>query len=1162
MDFKNNNTMLSLLSVRLRLKAFSPILMLFFLFAASASRSQECGYIYVTPNGATNGISGTKSNPADFLYGLTLVSGNNRIIKMSSGIYTITSTLNIPSNIIIEGGYLPATWVKSDTATTNIFRTNANILANPNRLVALSCVNVTGFKLSCLTVTMDNAAGNGISTYGIYLNNCSSYTLSRCKVIAGKASDGLPGTTGTGGINGAPGLNGQTGQEEGNCCRLGGTGGSGSFAGSYPGGAGGMGAERGGFFIKEEVILGTTYYYACCDYTNNGASGFPGTGYGGVTGGSGGLGLCAAQYYSDPCAVNPSVNNGATGTNGIVGNNGTTGAQGVAGFTAGFYFPDTGATGTNGLNGGGGGGGGGGGAKGCEPAAINPQTKDTVTYNAGSGGGGGGGGEGGQGGFGGIGATGGGASFAVFVWANGLNGIIRDCVLNAGQAGLGGQGGAGGTGGLGGAGGIGGKTGAALDSVSSCNTGQGGNGGSGGKGGSGGNGGNGSNGVSVALYQQAGQNQILVSNNYNQFEPVITASYTGCANSDVIFSTNATGNINWIFGLGATPDTSSKQVDTVHYDNGAPGFRSITLVVNGVPYSYGNFILIGQDFTPPAIAASKLVVCTGDTVTLSTVTTANTYSWSIPGGSITSSSIQSPGNVIFNTEGQYTISLTTMSCCGTHVTKKLIKVVTSPENNLMNDTSLCYTEPLPILNAGNLGASYQWKLNGNVIGADTQFLQTSAAGTYTVNVSYGSCFITDTMNLAIYNMLPVDLGANIYICSNAAFPLLDAGMSGMSNYSWSKNGNPVGTNGQTYQTTSLGTYIVMVSSPTGCFGSDSIVVAQGDPAVELGENKTLCSNDELPLLNASNLNSSYSWQLNGSVTGGNTPKLQTTLAGTYSVLVTNAYGCTATDSMTLTVLSTLNAAIISPATGVVNTPVTFTDNTTPVPTTWNWNFGDATANSTTQNPQHTYTTAGQYPVFLIVSNNLCSDTAIAFIVIENNCSTLGLTAAFAPSEDTISINGLGMVTFTNTSTNAVSYQWIFGDGTSGSSLQSPTHVFSNPGVYTVILTATNVNCSDTESVIIVVKGDNTGVNETNAVSDLAIYPNPNPGDFTLTVRGDAFRSVTVYTIIGERVLYFSCDEGRKTMVNISLRDKPGVYFCEVEMGEAKNRIVQRVMVVR
>ena len=45
------------------------------------------------------------------------------------------------------------------------------------------------------------------------------------------------------------------------------------------------------------------------------------------------------------------------------------------------------------------------------------------------------------------------------------------------------------------------------------------------------------------------------------------------------------------------------------------------------------------------------------------------------------------------------------------------------------------------------------------------------------------------------------------------------------------------------------------------------------------------------------------------------------------------------------------------------------------------------------------------------------------------------------------------ITFTNTSANASSYTWNFGDQTAESTDASPTHVFAQPGTYTVKLTA-------------------------------------------------------------------------------------------------------------
>ena len=58
------------------------------------------------------------------------------------------------------------------------------------------------------------------------------------------------------------------------------------------------------------------------------------------------------------------------------------------------------------------------------------------------------------------------------------------------------------------------------------------------------------------------------------------------------------------------------------------------------------------------------------------------------------------------------------------------------------------------------------------------------------------------------------------------------------------------------------------------------------------------------------------------------------------------------------------------------------------------------------------------------------------------------------------------VVFTNTSSNAVSYDWDFGDGTF-SGAYNPTHAYANSGDYTIILSAFNQsNIVTTSSIVI------------------------------------------------------------------------------------------------
>ena len=58
--------------------------------------------------------------------------------------------------------------------------------------------------------------------------------------------------------------------------------------------------------------------------------------------------------------------------------------------------------------------------------------------------------------------------------------------------------------------------------------------------------------------------------------------------------------------------------------------------------------------------------------------------------------------------------------------------------------------------------------------------------------------------------------------------------------------------------------------------------------------------------------------------------------------------------------------------------VVFTDTSVPRPTSWLWQFGDGSQN-TSQNPVHTYAAAGQYAVTLTVTNSLGS-TSVSQVV--------------------------------------------------------------------------------------------------------------------------------------------------------------------------------------
>ena len=88
----------------------------------------------------------------------------------------------------------------------------------------------------------------------------------------------------------------------------------------------------------------------------------------------------------------------------------------------------------------------------------------------------------------------------------------------------------------------------------------------------------------------------------------------------------------------------------------------------GVP-SVAQFIQLSPYATTPPSGAitsptSDITIPAGSMVSFSTTSSAAKYSWVFPGGSPATSTLQNPGNVVFNTPGTYVASLTVIDSSG------------------------------------------------------------------------------------------------------------------------------------------------------------------------------------------------------------------------------------------------------------------------------------------------------------------------------------------------------------------------------------------------------------------------------------------------------------------------------------------------------------------
>jgi PKD repeat protein len=198
--------------------------------------------------------------------------------------------------------------------------------------------------------------------------------------------------------------------------------------------------------------------------------------------------------------------------------------------------------------------------------------------------------------------------------------------------------------------------------------------------------------------------------------------------------------------------------------------------------------------------------------------------------------------------------------------------------------------------------------------------------------------------------------------------------------------------------------------------------------------------------NTSTGGTAYAWNFGD---GGSSTAFEPTHVyadGTYTAVLTVTNDCGTSTFTAQIVVATPPTAAFNASTNSGCAPLTvvFNNTSSANATTFNWSFpGGTPASSTEINPTVVYAQAGVFTATLTATNAQGSSTT-------NTTITVG--AQPAPSF-TFLVAG-NTVTFTNTSNNAVSYFWEFGDG-QVSNATNPVHTYIGSGTYNVLLTASN-----------------------------------------------------------------------------------------------------------
>ena len=349
--------------------------------------------------------------------------------------------------------------------------------------------------------------------------------------------------------------------------------------------------------------------------------------------------------------------------------------------------------------------------------------------------------------------------------------------------------------------------------------------------------------------------------------PVVSLSNSAsaiCVGDTVIF-TATPGFTNYTFFVNS--NTVQNGTDSIYTTASVSSGDTISVVITtvGCNAKSNEITSIIVNPLPVVNLGTDTIVC-GSAI-LNASNAGATFNWS------TTDTTQT---IIADTTDTYWVDVTNTNGC---TTRDSINVTVNPAPlvYLGADTTLCGgTVPL---DAGNAGAAFTWSTTDT-----TQTIIVDSTSIYWVDVSDTAtgCTTRDSIEVTI-NSLPIkSLGTDTSACGSHT---LDAGNSGAL-FSWSTTDTS-----QTIVVNTTNTYWVDVTIG-GCTTRDSNnVTINPIPAVDLGPDTTICDTCSI-ILDAGTGFTIYNWSTSDTV-----QTLIVDLAGTYSVQVTDADGCTNADTV-------------------------------------------------------------------------------------------------------------------------------------------------------------------------------------------------------------------------------------------------------------------------
>lgn len=548
-----------------------------------------------------------------------------------------------------------------------------------------------------------------------------------------------------------------------------------------------------------------------------------------------------------------------------------------------------------------------------------------------------------------------------------------------------------------------------------------------------------------------------------------------CQGYGVIQFTNLSLNYDscvWDFGDGTTSSVTNPSHIFTSY-----GTFNIKLIAYNKVFGCSdikiqtNAVTINPQPTT-TITVDSLVTC--DTLhqfnfSSSALGQISTYNWNFGDG--TSASVNNPAHV-YSTPGNYLVNLITTNSFGCIDTSSLIDTIKVKNNPVpvivMTDTNGCTPLNINFLCYTTNGISYHWDFdNGSFSSTGNSVVIYTNPGVYnpslTINYANGC---SQKRVLGPVNVEQAPQPGFAMVNYTGCVPLTvtfnnTTTPSGNYTYLWdfgdgttSSQMNPI----HVYD--SIGYFVasLTVTSPNGCtnvYRNGWYYVSAVGPIARYRADVTAgCNPLTVNFTNQSTGSISWLWNFgDGTTSTAQHPVHVFNANGIYNVLLIayNSQGCTDTFSLAtpINVSQVINSYVPpSPIHGCAPLNANFADAS--ASSAWLWDFGDGTT-SNLSNPNHTFTTPGTYVVSLTTwgVNGGCEryiPNFQTFIIDEANLGFTYTVSSCPPYE----------VFFTDTSSNVSSWSWNFGDGGT-STLQNPSHIFGNTGLYDVTLIGTTPN---------------------------------------------------------------------------------------------------------